>query len=66
MPARVRDLDVSIILMKMSDQSTFSAKWIRSNFGQDVYDAAARLEPYYWKDLRSPAPVHGKNYIRAR
>jgi hypothetical protein len=65
-PPKVRDLDVSIVLMKMEDKSSFSAKWIKREFGEDIYDQAAELDTYYYRDRRSQPPQHERHYLRVR
>jgi hypothetical protein len=66
LPAKVRDIDVGIVLMKMSDTSSYASQWVKRNYGEEVQQQAADLEPYWWKDRSSPAPRHGVNYIRVR
>lgn len=64
LPAKVRDLDVSIVLMRMSDTSSYASKWVEREFGLGVQ--ASELEPFWWADGQDPPPQAGVHYIRAR
>jgi len=66
LPAKVRDIDVGVVLMKMSDTSSYASQWVKRNYGEEVQQQAANLEPYWWKDSTSPPPQHGTHYLRVR
>lgn len=66
LPAKVRDIDVGIVLMRMSDKTSYAAQWVARSFGDEIRDQALTLESYYWKDRSSPPPQHGIHYLRVR